>query len=317
MASVNIYEKHLRAVDGELIKVSKGLRLSIGELFFVTSFIVNFILGKLVHLLSPEEEVYNYYNDKKNILNQLFVKKGWGWTTFCVVLFYVLVIMRNRSKQDSLKSESATTKSATTKTSTTKSSTVSLLTGVVVRYIIATIWWIFFTQWFFGFPIMDRVFVFTGGQCVIDKNVGHPFLHLFQANGRGKFGSMLVSSYHCRRIRGSWEGGHDPSGHVFLMVHSSLYMFMEGLSQWTSWNQLGSNIRKFLAGLSLSRSKVQVITHFLVENPHIVLIQLITLWWFMLLMTNIYFHSIYEKLVGLAFGYFGVFVVYLVPRYLK
>lgn len=53
---------------------------------------------------------------------------------------------------------------------------------------------------------------------------------------------------------------------------------------------------------------------YLVANPPIVVAKLITLWWFMLLMTNIYFHSLGEKLVGLVFGYIGVVGIYYVPR---
>ena len=42
---------------------------------FAISFLVNFILGRFIHFSAPDEEVYNYYNNKRNILNQWFVKK--------------------------------------------------------------------------------------------------------------------------------------------------------------------------------------------------------------------------------------------------
>lgn len=313
MAPVPIYEKHFQAVGRALTNISSSLRLTVGEFLFISSFVTNFFIGKVVHLVSPEEEVYNYYNDKRNILNQLFVKKGWGWTTVAIVIFYGLQL----NKRSFTRAKSTSKANSPSTESKASSSSSSLILMAVARYLIATVWWIFFTQWFFGFPIMDRLFVLTGGQCVIEQNEGHPFLHLFQENEVGKFGSMHVSSYHCRRIRGSWEGGHDPSGHVFLMVHSSLYMFMEGISLWTSWTQFTANIRNLVTGIRLSLNKIGFVAQFLVENPHIILMQLTALWWFMLLMTNIYFHSIAEKLVGLAFGYFGVFAVYLFPRYLK
>ena len=52
------------------------------------------------------------------------------------------------------------------------------------------------------------------------------------------------------------------------------------------------------------------------EYSQLIIGGLIGLWWFMLLMTNIYFHLSLEKLVGLGFGYIGVAGLYWIPRWL-
>ncbi|CAI5759587.1 unnamed protein product [Candida verbasci] len=176
--------------------------------------------------------------------------------------------------------------------------------GAVARYIILTIWWIFFTQWCFGLPLMDKIFILTGGKCVIEKEPIHSsFIKSIEDE---IWTSTTVTSYHCKKLKGNWHGGHDPSGHVFLLIHSSLYLFLETFENWRDTIEI-IRIRSFK---EFSRA--------LWELPQLLIIALISLWWFMLLMTNTYFHSILEKLVGLIFGYIGIVLVYIIPRvYLK
>lgn len=261
-------------------------RITLPELFFVGSFLVNFIVGKLLHLFSQEEEVYNYYNNKGNVFNQYFVKLGWGWTTAVIILFYSLVSVKSKIR----------------------------LVPVAIRYLVATVWWIFFTQWCFGLPIMDRVFVWTGGKCA---NISQDRFDLYGIAGtfsetNGFYESKAITSFTCRKLKGSWEGGHDPLGHVFLLVHSSLYLFHEIQPFWPGWSQLLLNLQKFRA----SRNKLVAVRSLLLNTPHVVVVLLLSLWWFMLLVTNMYFHLLAEKLVGLAFGYLAVAGVYYVPRWI-
>lgn len=287
-----IYNRHMAKANRALTSLNR-IRCTLAELSYAASFLLNFILGKLLHIVSQQEEVYNYYNDKGNIFNQLFVKKGWGWTTFVVVLFYTVEMYRRPKGK--------------------------VLAGAVVRYILATIWWIAFTQWFFGHPIMDKVFLMTGGKCA---NIAADRLHrldvlmvsLFQELD-GKFESRNVSSATCRRVRGTWEGGHDPLGHVFLLVHSSLYLFHEIKPYWPGWKmfirQIQVNVR------ALTKSVVERVSGVIQTTPQVAVVALLLLWWFMLLMTNMYFHLLAEKLVGLLFGYAGVIAVYYVPRWVR
>lgn len=275
-----------------------SLKLTVGEFVFFASFVVNYIAGKIVHFCGPQEQVNNYWNYKGNVVNQLFVKKGWAWTTVVIFMFYALQV-RNR-----------------------RMLTTSMARGVA-RYVAVTLWWWLFTQWCFGMPIMDRVFVLTGGQCVvIDEHPKFPDVaHLFNHQDElSAFTSKLVTSYACRKVSGSWQGGHDPLGHVFLMVHASLYMFMEGEPTWLGWGHFVALLKLLSNQIRAAPNfpaKSELVLKFVLRNPHVLLMGLISLWWGMLFMTNVYFHSILEKFVGLVFGFAAIIPIYILPRWLQ
>lgn len=286
MVATNRYDRDLARVQLLSQKVTQSTRLSLSELVFFASFVINFVLGKLIHLYSTPEEVYNYYNNKSNVFNQLFVKKGWLWTTLVVALFYAVVVLRKASPTDQRRN-------------------ANVLLGAAVRYVVATVWWVLFTQWCFGLPIMDRIFLLTGGKCVANEPKAG-FLEL-----QGRWESLALSLYGCRRLKGSWEGGHDPSGHVFLLVHSSLYLFQEIRPHWQGWQHLKQSV----AGIGAPNPGKLVA--FVKSAPYACAVALMGLWWFMLLVTNMYFHSLAEKFVGLLFGYVGIVAVYLAPRWVQ
>jgi len=80
------------------------------------------------------------------------------------------------------------------------------------------------TQWFFGPAIIDRGFVLTGGKC-----------DLVEAVQQGKTDTVmskeevLITGLACKAVGGKWKGGHDISGHVFLLVLGSLFLLLEVL----------------------------------------------------------------------------------------
>lgn len=275
--------------------------LKITELAFLASFVVNFVVGKLIHFTSLEDEVYNYYNDKRNIFNQIFVKQGWFWTTLVIVVYYATVVYQNGS----LWNPQFTTR--------------QIVTTAVRNYLITTLWWILFTQWCFGLPLMDKVFVWTGGLCYVDLELlspNHKLYSMFSVSGESeKLSSAAVNSKTCRKLKGQWHGGHDPSGHVFLMTHSSIYLFFE-IKQFGAHYGL-PQLRRLMQKLKLQKSttsKLTALGHHMLTHASVLAMLLIGLWWFMLLMTNIYFHSILEKFVGLLCGY-CITLLYVLPRF--
>lgn len=311
MLATNSRYRHLTQFDGYLNNLHRH-RITPSELIYILSFVFNFATGKLLHLFSQEEEVYNYYNNKGNIFNQYFVKKGWGWTTAVILFFYIIKALYTKTRGGKFTEDN-------TKEAHVQRVTSTNLLSAAFRYFCATAWWILFTQWCFGLPIMDKVFLWTGGKCTgisEEKIAAHLKGKLLDSKVFQKFDqiyeSSSVSSMVCRRLRGSWEGGHDPLGHVFLLVHSSLYMFFEMKEHWCGFGALAKDIRQ----LFQQRNRRLGLWTFLKQNPETPLILLMALWWYMLLMTNMYFHLLAEKLVGLAFGYFGIFAVYLMPRWL-
>ncbi|CCE86682.1 Piso0_005185 [Millerozyma farinosa CBS 7064] len=309
-----LYNRHYNILHTRMKQFSKSIGATSGEVLFLGSFVLNFMLGKLIHVFSSQEAVYNYYNDKRNILNQFFVKKGWAWTTVVIVVFYILIL---RSKHPKVQSQQEK---------------IRLLRNGLIKYSIMTFWWVLFTQWCFGLPIMDKVFVWTGGKCqkVAEKELLRHFPgalkdKFFSPSSDGEsFEASSITSYTCRKLKGAWTGGHDPSGHVFLLVHSSLYLFLETSQFWGSWpsffgsaRNLCGKLRRVPADQSAEpKSKLAQVVDFFHGTPHFIVFLLLSLWWFMLLMTNIYFHSLAEKLVGLLFAYAGALLVYYLPRYL-
>lgn len=330
MSTNTIYDDHYIKMNKLFKSIYTQTKLNIYEFLFAISFLVNFILGRFIHFSAPDEEVYNYYNNKRNILNQWFVKKGWGWTTLVIILFYSNIIYKQYNSK-------ATTNTTTTNNNNNNKQGVIVQTirNAVINYIVVTIWWIFFTQWCFGLPIMDKIFVLTGGKCSIDTNsMAHfnPNHHHVHANFVQKLENIWestgITSYNCRRIKGSqWIGGHDPLGHVFLMIHSSLYLFNEMINYWPGWTYIKHNLSQILTsgndngndnGNGNGTRSLSIGDKLLLlwNTPQLIIGGLIGLWWFMLLMTNIYFHLSLEKLVGLGFGYIGVAGLYWIPRWL-
>ena len=91
-----------------------------------------------------------------------------------------------------------------------------------LRWALATTWWIFVTQWFFGPAMVDRGFTMTGGAC--------DFVNLVETDqAESNAAQRFVSGVACKAHGGKWYGGHDISGHVFLLVLGSFFLFEEVL----------------------------------------------------------------------------------------
>ncbi|KAL7271969.1 hypothetical protein RUND412_005245 [Rhizina undulata] len=197
--------------------------------------------GSIFTLLSPCPSAQaSYFSQKGNIFNVFFVKYGWLWTT---IVFAIHVFrLRFSSKQKAL-----------------------------LRYFLATIWWIVVTQWFFGAPIMDRLFTLTGGTCKVLAETGGPW---------------VLTSAACKHAGGKWSGGHDLSGHVFLLTHAFLFLTSEVMPLLV----FGGEERKSFETAAVGA--------------------LAAVWLWMLLMTGIYFHTWTERMTGLVLAMVEWAVVY-------
>jgi len=275
------------------------------EIILLSIYPVTLVVGSLFALLDPAARAapYNattqshfastapsYFAKKSNIFNQFFVKQGWAWVTFSY--FFFLFTHPSTGPTGSL------------------AFTPRRIRGAL-RWGIVTLWWIFVTQWFFGPPIIDRGFILTGGQCDLVQRAEEGKVEMDDTR-------QFVTGVTCKAVGGKWKGGHDISGHVFLLVLGSMFLFEEvlhvayksaknkqertvymmdgavksaeveaqreadGFGQWT----LGSKIVLAVGGMSL----------------------------YMLLMTAAYFHTWFEKFTGLLVALSGIFVVYFLPR---
>lgn len=226
-----------------------------------------------------------YYKDKGNFFNAVFVKKGWFWTILVYTCFFLTQILFRRK----------------------------VYIGSVLRISAVTGWWYIFTQSFFGLPIMDRVFIATGGGCS-DVDLTEKFSHLSKLFRKVKDSNLAhstqVSSWVCRKVGGTWDGGHDPSGHIFLLTLSSFVLLRE-LAIYKGESSLMKLIvtelkrtKKLFRTLQVKNWKAAL--HF----TDICVFWLCVLWVWMIFTTSIFYHSVFEKLTGLVWSYAGIYAVY-------
>ncbi|SCU83881.1 LAME_0C07140g1_1 [Lachancea meyersii CBS 8951] len=160
----------------------------------------------------------------------------------------------------------------------------------------------------------------------------------------------INSSNLCRSLGGHWKGGHDPSGHIFLIT--LMCMFLLGELQaigrkalrklkterrfWLALKTHSTNIvqsgavftsfsrqsvtwkalLKELAVAPVNRSKQLLLLtistfRFVVwDNPIIALVVLTVMWWWSFLVTTIAFHTLPEQISGLLCAYIVAAIVY-------
>lgn len=107
----------------------------------------------------------------------------------------------------------------------------------LLRWTVATTSWVLVTQWCFGPPLIDRGFALTGGVCELaEANVASPDP---DASSTKQTATVLTHAA-CTLAGGSWQGGYDISGHVFILVLGSGMLWMEMLPFLASgWKGLG------------------------------------------------------------------------------
>ncbi|KAG5930910.1 hypothetical protein E4U53_002059 [Claviceps sorghi] len=235
----------------------------------------------------------SYFARKSNVFNVLFVKRGWGWTTLG---FYVFLLTHPSGGAGGL-------------------DLTPRRLRAVLRWAAVTAWWFLVTQWFFGAALIDRGFRWTGGSCDVVRREGR----LGDDSGVGD----ALSAVACKAAGGTWSGGHDISGHVFLLVLGTLFLLQEvgwAVGRWASRSTeercviLSDGALKsahVVAGTDAGQGRGQFALG--VGGRTAVAIAALNVW--MLLMTAIYFHTWFEKLTGLLTALVGIYLVYIVPRF--
>jgi len=215
------------------------------------------------------ERSYGTYTRKKSFVNQYFAKLAWAWTTLAIFIFYLFSGKNKKSKINSL-----------------------------IRYIIASLYWFILCRWAFGEGVFNRI-QRQYGKCEVPSKDA--------SNDESTF--VSTNSFSCHReYRGRWIG-FDVSGHVFLLVHSSLFLLEEiwpvlrkqvfYLLDESASNDLKQNAKKIscacLFGLSF-----------------------VLLWFYTLCITTTHYHHFREKILGFLFPAIYWFVCYhiIFPKYL-
>lgn len=156
------------------------------------------------------------------------------------------------------------------------------------------------------------------------------------------------SSAVCRTLGGYWVGGHDPSGHIFLITLMIMYLlgelhifgkrafsrilreknmsfkpFIDLFDNGAIWNVLSKKPETYSQlffmtvvqpPLTFANSftvfSLQLIKFVVLENPVILLVGLFLMWWWSFLVTSVVFHTLSEQVSGLAFAYLVAGVIY-------
>jgi hypothetical protein len=233
----------------------------------------------------PPEYAPSYFAQKKNVFNVYFVKVGWFWTTAAFVMFVLL----HPGFGAGLSARRA---------------------RAVLRYAAVTTWWVFVTQWFFGPPLIDRGFMYTGGMCEVLRD---PAAREDMSDAR-----QYITAATCKAVGGSWKGGHDISGHVFLLILGSSLLWCEFLPAITRVEGLRDGRLITLAdgkiaSVAVEKEPTRAEGEATARGVKFALGVAALMWW-MLLMTAAYFHTWFEKFTGLLVAFVGLYTVYFLPR---
>ncbi|KAH8692818.1 putative inositol phospholipid biosynthesis protein Scs3 [Talaromyces proteolyticus] len=236
----------------------------------------------------PHPSPVNYFARKNNIFNLYFVKIGWVWIT---VTFLALLLTQPTYTKAPSGLRSKRTAHA------------------LVRYSIVTAAWFLTTQWFFGPAVIDRTFVLTGGKC---DNL--PPVRASPDTWEEL--KVILTAAACKAAGGAWKGGHDVSGHVFMLVLGSAFLVFEAVG--ASRCYLGA-----AAGADGKAKDDEGEEQTTIDDTTINPLPALALrfaWvvaglsWWMLFMTAIFFHTWLEKLSGLVISLAVIYVTYLLPQ---
>lgn len=186
-------------------------------------------------------------------------------------------------------------------------STFSVLMLQIRRYVLATLYWYYLTQrsWFgMSYPSVSKfILMRTGAQCVpsamssgaSSSSDTRAFEEFANNHAAADVGAACIGA------KGEyWRGGHDVSGHTFMMVHATLFLYQLIAPTlplvFPSWyRRTSSETLPATAPLS-----IRLTTYFVMA--------LMAIWWWMLLMTSLFFHSPAEKMSGFMFAVAGWFI---------
>lgn len=234
----------------------------------------------------------NYFAGKYNVVNLYFVKIGWLWTTlaFALLLLTTRPPPANKAKH---------------------------YTQSLTRYAIVTTSWILTTQWFFGPALIDRSFTITGGHCEA------PSVHNLSGLAEAAKMSAKNSAIACKVAGGRWRGGHDISGHIFMLTLSSAFLLYELYIADTHSahpsvspaaaakvaHDLTDEERKAVGGWeSETAAKVRVYARYFLWG-------VVGLDFWMIMMTAIWFHTWTEKVSGLLLASGTIWGIYFLSDF--
>lgn len=294
------------------------------------------LLGSLFSQLSsssrratylPDSQAYSaadapsYFAKKGNVFNVYFVKIGWFWISLAWAGF--VFTHRGLSKRRREEGEGG---------SGDQGFWTRKRLQALARYAVVTGVWILVTQWCFGPALIDRGFRWTGGKCLaLSSSSSSSSSSLPPPEAAAQVEAMsdverALSHAACKAVGGRWAGGHDISGHVFLLILGSATLWLEILPVVLT-NTPGLREARRIRGSdgTVTSSAIASGTPNAAEPkeggpaqnlgfPTKLSLSVAALSWWMLLMTAAFFHTWFEKFTGLVVAFSAVWGVYFLPR---
>jgi hypothetical protein len=310
------------------------------ELLLLATYPLILTLGSLYTTLSPPHTgaVYSpthqsyqppalapsYFARKDNVLNVFFVKAGWAWYSGALLFFHAAHALFPLRRSASAAANAAAAGPGQTGGTGRLAAELPRAARAAARYAACTLAWALVTQWFFGPALIDRSFRLTGGSCAPKP----------PANGTAPDHETVrerlrdaLSRAECAVEGGTWSGGIDISGHVFMLTLGSAMLCLEVLPvvvRW--WDERG--YRPLAESLDSpedcedededevgGKHKAASLTAAYWRGASVkVAAVAVGLSWWMLLMTAAFFHTWIEKLAGLVVALAAVWAVYFLPR---
>ncbi|KAL1902009.1 hypothetical protein Sste5346_001715 [Sporothrix stenoceras] len=164
----------------------------------------------------------SYFARKDNLLNVFFVKRGWFWITVAFAFF-------------------VGTHPYYSEASAPRKQVLGRRAAAILRWALVTGWWFLVTQWFFGPALIDRNYRLTGGGCEALQALTDEAEAKMESGEGGRHAEAThrfleaATASACKHAGGQWRGGHDISGHVFLLVLGTTFLAQE--VGWVLWRQ--------------------------------------------------------------------------------
>ncbi|KAI1298708.1 Acyl-coenzyme A diphosphatase FITM2 [Halotydeus destructor] len=233
---------------------------------------------------------------KDNILNQWFVKLGWGWTLALCTPFVILTtqVMNSSYPKDNEPQRRENDEQSPLLSGSQPSSLSDkasklfymVVTPDMTRIVVNTMIWYFSTN---SFIAVEDYF----GSCI---------------------GFANKSRVACQKIGGSWDG-FDISGHTFILLYSTLSI-LEEVSVMVGWEPFGHHLnaqQQHFKKQSFGDHKQFVVYSNLLKPIRILFVLLTVLtviWDFMLIQTALYYHTMIQKAIAAIWAVAAWFLTY-------
>ncbi|SCV72294.1 BQ2448_4988 [Microbotryum intermedium] len=214
-----------------------------------------------------------YFADKRNVINQYFTKQAWLWVTLAYIFYSLSTLVFAPKPSKSVH-----------KVQLNEPSLLQNFLSITRRFILSTLYWYYLTQatWFGAFyrgpSLAKHLLMYSGALCMPST--------LLSASS-----SLVEGNLQCTGQRGEYyRGGHDTSGHVFMMAHASIFLYY----------LINPSIQRVF-NHSVPQKDIGLPERFVLYLG----LALMGLCWFVLGCTSVFFHSPAEKMSGFLFGLGG------------